>query len=179
VRSSSGSRRLVLALAVGCSLLAGCASQPKSRPGYYFNPQHGFSVEYPDGWQSQAPQHEEVFRAANPSQFKLPVVTASVTDLRPGATLDPGAFTEAMQRMIPGSRDFNVTSQEDVTLNDSTPAKAFVFEWVWTDGNTKMVTAALIAIKNGKFFTATATNALGASPPPARLLQVVKTWKFH
>ena len=177
-RSCRGAR-LALALAVGWALLSGCFSQPTARPGLYVSQQHGFSLDYPETWRTQAPQHQEVFRAAAPNQYKLPVVTASVADHPKSTTLDPQAFTDAMQQAVAGSSGFKILSQEDVTLNDSTPAKAFIFEWVWSDGQIRMVTAALIAIKDGKYFNATATNAVGASPPPAQLLSVVKSWEFR
>jgi hypothetical protein len=171
--------RLVWTLALGGALLSACATGPQARPGVYVNQQHGFSVDYPENWQSQPPQHREVFRAASPTQHKLPVVTASVTDQPKSTTLDPRAFTAVMQQLVPGSSGYQILSQEDVTLNDSTPAKAFIFEWLWSDGKTKMVTAALITIKGGKYYNATVTNAAGAPPPPEQLLGVVKSWKFH
>jgi hypothetical protein len=176
---SSRNPPLLLAWALVCALLVGCAGQQRARPGFYVNQQHGFSVDYPENWQTQPPQHQEVFRAAAPNQYKLPVVTASVTENPKSSTLDPKAFTDVMQQMIPGSRGFNILSQEDVTLNDSTPAKAFVFEWIIADGKTKMVTAALIAMKAGKYYNVTVTNAAGAPPPPEQMLAVAKSWKFR
>jgi hypothetical protein len=176
---SSRNALLILAFALGSALLFGCAGQQKARPGFYVSQQHGFSVDYPDSWQSQPPQNQEVFRAAAPTQYKLPVVTASVTENPKSTTLDPKAFTDVMQQMIAGSSGYEILSQEDVTLNDSTPAKAFTFEWVLADGKTKMVTAALIAMKDGKYYNVTVTNAAGAPPPPGQLLDVAKSWKFQ
>ena len=179
MRHSTRSLQLVLTLALGCALLWACASLPKAKPGLYVNQEHAFSVAYPENWKTEPPQHSEVFRAASPTPYKLPVVTASVSAQRSGATLDPKAFIEAMQRAIPGTSGFQILSQQDVALNDSTPAQAFVFEWLWTDKTTKMVTAALITIRDGKYYNATATNAAGGNPTPEQLLGVVKSWKFY
>jgi hypothetical protein len=35
------------------------------------------------------------------------------------------AFTKVVEQLIPGTKRFKVLSQEDVTLNDGTAAKAF------------------------------------------------------
>lgn len=176
---SSGNALLLLMLALGSALLFGCAGQQTARPGFYVNQQYAFSVDYPESWQTQPPQHQEIFRAAAPTQYKLPVVTASVTEHPKSTTLDPKAFTDVMQQMLAGSSGYSILSQEDVTLNDSTPAKAFTFEWVLADGKTKMVTAALITMKDGKYYNVTVTNAAGAPPSPEQLLGVVKSWKFR
>ena len=172
--------RGIFTLALAFTLLCACATLPKAKPGLYVNQQHSFSVSYPENWQTQTVQHaDEVLRAVSPTPHKLPVVTAAVADQRPGATLDPQAFTQVMQQRIPGSSGFKVLSQEDVTLNDSTPAKAFVFEWLWKDGQAKLMTAALITIKGGKYYSSTVTNVAGGSPGPEQLLNIVKSWKFY
>ena len=171
--------RVLLALAISSLLLSACASMPKAKRGLYVNQEHRFSVDYPTSWQGQPLQGDEVLRAANPTQFKLPVVTAAVAPRRQGASLDPRAFMAVMQQRIAGSSDFKLLSQEDLALNDSTPAKAFTFEWLWADKTTRLVTAALIAIKNGNFYNATATNISGGSPPPDQLLAIVRSWKFY
>ncbi|MBW2176077.1 MAG: hypothetical protein JRH03_03855, partial [Deltaproteobacteria bacterium] len=65
------------------------------------------------------------------------------------------------------------------TLNDGTPAKAFTYKWTWTDGVSKLVTAAVISIKDDKFFTTTVTTLLGGETKPEQLLEIVKSWKFY
>ena len=172
-------RRVLQALALSAALLGGCSSLPKPRPGFYVNSENRFSVSYPANWKTQPLQHEEVLRAANPSPYKLPVVTAAAADLRPGASLDPEAFARVMQQRIPGTSGFEVMSQQDVMLNDSTPAKAFVLEWLWSDKKTKMMTAVLISIKSGKYYNATATGPKVGGPTPAQLLDIVKSWQFY
>lgn len=72
-------------------------------------------------------------------------MTASVAKSRPDATLDPVAFTKTMQARIPGSDGFEA-------LSDGTEAKAFVFHWRGSDGETTMVTAALVALKEGRIY---------------------------
>jgi len=171
--------RRIVTLALAGALLSGCTGVPKSQPGLYASQEHRFSLSYPANWTPQPLMQDEVLRAANPTGFKLPVVTAAVADLRQGVSLDPAAFTQAMSQRIPGSSEFNLLSQQDLTLNDSTPAKAFTFEWLWTDGKTKMVTAALVATKAGKFYNATATSIPQIGPGAAQLLTIVKSWKFY
>jgi hypothetical protein len=170
---------MTAALALVTALAGGCSSLPHARSGLYVNQEHRFSVDYPPSYKTEPLRQDEVFRAANPSPYKLPVVTAAVADLRPGATLDPASFMQVMQRRIPGTTGFQVMSQQDVVLNDSTPAKAFVFEWTWSDGKTKMMTAALIAIKDGKYYNATATGTPSGGPTAQQLLEIVKSWEFH
>ena len=88
-------------------------------------------------------------------------------------------FTKAVEQLIPGTKRFKVLSQEDVTLNDGTAAKAFTYKWTWADGATKLLTGALISIKDDKFFTSTATTILGGETKPEQLLELVKSWKFY
>ena len=171
--------KVLLALAISSLLLSACASMPKAKPGLYVNREHRFSVDYPASWQGQPLQGDEVLRAANPTPFKLPVVTAAVAPQRQGASLDPRAFMAVMQQRIAGSSDFKLLSQEDLALNDSTPGRAFTFEWLWADKTTRLVTAALIAIKSGNYYNATATSISGGGPPPDQLLAIVKSWKFY
>jgi hypothetical protein len=177
--SSMKSLRVLFAFAISGLLLAACASMPKAKPGLYVNQEHRFSVDYPASWQGQPLQGDEVLRAANPTQFKLPVVTAAVAPQRQEASLDPKAFMAVMQQRIAGSSDFKLLSEENITLNDSTPGKAFTFEWLWADKTTRLTTATLIAIKNGRYYNATATNISGGSPPADQLLAIVKSWKFY
>ena len=72
-----------------------------------------------------------------------------------------------------------VVAQEDITLNDGTPAKAFTYEWTWSDGFTELVTGALITIKDGKYFSSTATTIVGGETKPEQLAERVKAWKFY
>jgi hypothetical protein len=173
------SPQILFTLAISGLLLSACASMPKAKPGLYVSPEHRFSVDYPAHWQGQPLQGDEVLRAANPTQHKLPVVTAAVAPLSQGASLDPKRFMAVMQQRVSGSSGFTLLTEEDLVLNDSTPAKAFTFEWLFADKTTRLVTAALIAIKNGKYYNATATSVPGGSPPPDQLLSIVKSWKFH
>jgi hypothetical protein len=174
----------IVLLVLGCFvMLQACATAPKlpkSQPGLYVNEEFRFSVNYPENWTIEPLQVEgEVLRAANPNPYKVPVITASVADLQDGDSLDPKAFTKGVEQSIPGSKRYKVLSEEDITLNDGTPAKAFVYKWTWTDGVSKLVTAAVISIKNDKFFTTTVTTLLGGDTTPEQLIEIAKSWKFY
>jgi len=173
----------IVLLVLGCFVaLQACASAPKlpdPKPGLYVNDEYRFSLTYPENWKPDALQPGEVLRVANDNPYKLPVITASVADLQPDASLDPEAFTKIVEQAIPGTKRFKILSQEDVTLNDGTAAKAFTYKWTWADGATKLVTGALISIKDDKFFTSTATTVLGGDTKPEQLLELVKSWKFY
>ncbi|MBW2612192.1 MAG: hypothetical protein JRE12_07470 [Deltaproteobacteria bacterium] len=173
----------IVLLVLGCFVMfQACASAPKlpeSQPGLYVNPEFRFSVNYPENWTAEPLQAGEVLRAANPNLYKVPVITASVADLAEGASLDTKAFTVVAQAAQTGSKRYKVLSEEDITLNDGTPAKAFTYKWTWTDGVSKLVTAAVISIKDDKFFTTTVTTLLGGETKPEQLLEIVKSWKFY
>jgi hypothetical protein len=135
-------------------LLQACASAPKlpdPKPGLYVNEEYRFSVSYPENYQPDTLQTNEVLRAANPNEWKIPVITAAVADLEGDAQLDIQAFLDAVKAINAGSKRFKVLSQKDLTLNDGTPAKAFSFKWTWTDGMTKLQSGALITIKEEKY----------------------------
>ena len=173
---------IILLVLAAFVLLQACASTPKlpdPKPGLYVNEEFRFSVSYPENWTTEPLQPGEVLRAANPSQYKLPVITAAVADLQEGASLDPEGFTDAVKQLIPGTKRFKIYEQEDVTLNDGTAAKAFTYTWTWTDGFTKLLTAALITIKEDKYFNSTATTIVGGDTKPEQLLEMVKSWKFY
>ena len=173
----------IVLLVLGCFIMIqACASTPKlpdPKPGLYVNEEYRFSLAYPANWKPDALQPGEVLRVANDNPYKVPVITASVADLQAGNSLDPEAFTKTVQQLIPGTKRFKVLSQEDVTLNDGTAAKAFTYKWTWVDGATKLLTGTLISIKNDKFFTSTATTILGGETKPEQLLAMVKSWKFY
>jgi hypothetical protein len=190
------SKRLWIILLVLASfvLLQACASAPKlpePRPGLYVNEELRFSVEYPENWTAQPLQPGELFRVANPNQFTLPVVQGGASDLQEGATLDPKGFTDAVKQAIPGTKRFKIYDQEDVTLNDGTPAKAFTYTWIWPEGPTRLFSAALITIKEietetgekkGKYFSTTLTSGPtleGSDMKAEQMLEIVKSWKFY
>ena len=173
----------IVLLVLGCFVMfQACASAPKlpdPKPGLYVNEEYRFTVAYPENWKLDALQPGEVLRAANENPYKLPVITANVGDLKADSSLDPEAYTKAVEQAIPGTKRFKVLSQEDVTLNDGTAAKAFTYKWTWADGATKLVTGALITIKGDKFFSSNATTILGGETKPEQLLALVKSWKFY
>lgn len=175
-------KTIVLIIATFCIMLHNLASAsdlPTPKPGLYVNQEYRFSVAYPENWKPNTLQPGEVLRAANPNMFSLPVMTASVSDQKKGSSLDVKVFIEAAKRAEPGSDGYKVVSQKDLTLNDGTPAKTFIYEWTWSDGFTELVTGALITIKGGKYFSSTTTTIVGGETKPEQLVEMVKSWKFY
>jgi hypothetical protein len=176
-------KTVIVLLALGCFILlqalASATELPAQKPGLYVNTEHRFSVAYPDTWKPGTLQPGEVLRAANPNMYSLPVITASISEQKKDTTLDVNVFLDSAKKAEPGSDGYKVVSQNDVTLNDGTPARAFIYEWTWSDGFTELVTGALITIKNGKYFSSTATTIVGGETSPEQLLEMVRGWKFY
>jgi len=170
------------------AMLTACATAPQEQPkadavaqtpGLYTNEEYRFTLNYPENWKNQKTQlATEVLRVANPNAWLIPVLVATVEDLGDNTTLDPKEFTDSAMKSSPGSKRYKVLEQEDLTLNDGTPAKAFSYKWTFTDGATKLLTGALVTIKDGKYFSATVTTVLGGDTKPAQLLEIAKSWKF-
>jgi hypothetical protein len=180
-KSSSGLWILLIGFFT-VSLLAACATLPKAQPGLYVNEQHRFSVSYPEKWQHQQFQSKsEVLRVANPNQWKIPVLTASVVDLPKGANLKNAAkaWVAAVKTSYPKTKRHKILSQEMITLEDGTPAAAYTAKWTWADGVTKLQTAAVTAFKGTKSITTTATTVLGGQTTPDKLLAMCRTLKFY
>ena len=175
--------KTILLLALVCFImlpaLALASDLPDQKPGLYVNTAYRFSVAYPESWKPGTLLPGEVLRAANTNMYSLPVITAAISDQKKGASLDPKVFIESAKKAEPGSDGYKVVAQEDLTLNDGTPAKAFTYEWTWSDGFTELVTGALITIKNGKYFSSTATTIVGGETSPEKLVEMVKGWKFY
>jgi hypothetical protein len=171
------------------AMLTACATAPQEQPkadaggqtpGLYKNEEYRFTLNYPEQWEYQKLQAKtEVVRVASPDNYNLPVLVAFVTDLADGDSLDPEAFVKSAEKDQPGTKRYKVLEQEDLTLNNGTSGKGFTYKWTWSDGSTKLVTGALIFIKDGKFFTATTTTFLGGATKPAQLLEIAKSWKFY
>jgi hypothetical protein len=173
---------IILLVLASFTLLQACASTPKlpePKPGLYVNEEHRFSVSYPENYQPDTLQINEVLRVANPNQWKIPVVTAAVVDLEGEAQLDVQIFMDAVKAINAGSKRFKLLSEKDLTLNDGTPAKSFSFKWTWTDGMSKLQSGALIAIKGDKSFSCTATTILGGDATPEMLQGMCETWMFY
>jgi hypothetical protein len=185
---------IILLVLAAFVMLQACATAPKlpePKPGLYVNEEYRFSVEYPENWTPQQLQPADLFRIANPNSVSLPVLTGGVSDTQKDATLDPKGFTEAVKQAIPGTKRFKIYDQEDVTLNDGTPAKAFTYTWIWPDGPTRLFSAALITIKeiesqDGdkqlKYFNTVVTmgpSLEGGDIKAEQMLDIVKSWKFY
>jgi hypothetical protein len=185
---------IILLVLISFVLVQSCATAPKlpePKPGLYVNEDYRFSVAYPENWTPQPLQPADLYRIANPNPVTLPVLTGGVADAQEGATLDPKGFTEGAKQAIPGTKRYKIYDQEDVTLNDGTPAKAFTYSWTWADGQTKLFSAALITIKeietkDGdkqlKYFNTVVTMgpALpGGDITSEQMLEIVKSWKFY
>jgi hypothetical protein len=167
---------------VSLIMLSACATLPKAKPGLYVNESLRFSVNYPENWQTQPLQGPaEVFRVANPNQWKIPVLVVTIVDLPKDAVLKDAArgWIEAVKRDIPGTKRFKIFSEKMVTLEDGTQALAFTLKWNWTDGVTKLQTGAVTAYKGQKIVTATATTILGGDTTPDKLLEMCQTLKFY
>jgi hypothetical protein len=175
--------KTIVLLTLGCFImlqaLVSASELPAQKPGLYVNKEHRFSVAYPENWKPGTLLPGEVLRAANTNMYSLPVITASISDQKKDSALDPKVFIESAKKAEPGSDSYKVVSQEDLTLNDGTPAKVFTYEWTWSDGFTELVTGALITIKDGKYFSSTATTIVGGETSPEQLVEMVKGWKFY
>ena len=175
--------KTIVLLALGCFImlqaLASASELPDQKPGLYVNKEYRFSVTYPENWKPNTLQPGEVLRAANPNMYSLPVITASIGDHKKGMSLDPKVFIAAAKQAEPGSNGYKVVTQEDITLNNGTPAKVFTYEWTWSDGFTELVTGTLITIKDGKFLSSTVTTIVGGETSPEQLVEMVKGWKFY
>ena len=164
MKKSSPSSEVVFIVLLSFIMLSACATLPNAKPGLYVNENLRFTVNYPENWQPQPLQGPvEVLRVANPNQWKLPVLTVSVLDLTKDAKLEDAAkgWIEAVKRDIPGTKRFKIFSETMVTLEDGTQAAAYTLKWNWTDGVTKLQTAAVTAYKGEKSVTVTATTVLG------------------
>ena len=173
---------IILMLSAGFALLQACATAhklPEPKPGLYVNEEFRFSVSYPENYQPDTLLTNEVLRAANPNQWKVPVITATVADLEGEAQLDIQGYLDAVRYLNTGSKRFKVLSQKDLILNDGTAAKAFSYKWTWTDGMTKLQSGALITIKGEKYFSCMATTVLGGDTTPEVLQGMCETWMFY
>ena len=64
---------IILLVLAAFVLLQACATAPKlpdPKPGLYVNEEFRFSVSYPENYQPDTLQTNEVLRAANPNQWK-------------------------------------------------------------------------------------------------------------
>ncbi len=165
-------------------MLSGCAStpQPQSQleqiPGHYKNDEYRFTVEYPDNYVLLDLKKDEVFRAANPNGYNIPVFYVIVADAQAGAALDANAFVAAVEKGVPGSKRFKILSEKMVTLNDGTPGLALTYKWTFSDGITKLQTASMQVLKDGKSISTNATTILGSDTTPDKLLEMVSSIKF-
>jgi hypothetical protein len=165
-------------------MLSACASTPQPQlqqgqtPGQYKNDEYRFTADYPDHYLVQALEGDDVFRAANPNAWKIPVFNVTVADAEAGAALDANVWIASAQKATPGSKRFKILSEKMVTLNDGTPGLALTYKWTFSDGATKLQTASLWVIKNGKSISANATTILGGDTKPDTLLEMVSSIKF-
>jgi hypothetical protein len=163
-------------------MLQACAGAPKlpeSKAGLYANQELSFTVEYPENYVAQPLQGDEVFRTANPNPYLIPVLTVSVADASADAKLESAPCLESAQAAVTGSKRFKILSEEMVTLNDGTPGLALTYKWTFMDGMTKLQTASMWVLKDGKSISVSCTTILGGDTTPEVLLAMVKTLNFY
>ena len=173
--------RITAVVLLSIFMLWACATVPKTTPGLYVNKDLRFSVKYPENWKPDPLQTGEVLRVYNPNQWKIPVLTASVSDLAKGAKLEDSAkaWIEVVKKANPKTKRFKVLSKEMIKLEDGTPASAYVIKWTWTDGVTKLQSGAITAFKGKKSVNVSATTVFGGETTPDKLLAMCRTLKFN
>ncbi len=165
-------------------MLSACAStpqpqsQPGQTPGHYKNDEYRFTVEYPDHYVPERLERDEVFHVANPNTWKIPVFTVNIADAKADAKLDSQAYMDDAKKAMPGSKRFKILSEEMVTLNDGTPGLKMFFKYTMPDGTTKLQTASMWIIKDGKSISTNATTILGGDTTPDKLLEMASSIKF-
>ena len=165
-------------------MLSACAStpqpqsQPGQTPGHYKNDEYRFTVEYPDHYVMQRLERDEVFHVANPNQWKIPVFTVNISDAKAEEKLDAQAYVGSVKKTIPGSKRYKVLSEEMVTLNDGTLGLKMFFKYTLPDSVTKLQTASMWILKDGKSMSTNATTILGGDTTPDKLLEMVSSIKF-
>ncbi len=158
-------------------LLSACATTSKDQaadgavPGVYKNEEIGFTLKYPENYKHKKLSGDEVLSTYNPSQWKVPTMSASVAD-KQSDELSAQGYMDAVKALNPGTKRFKVLAEKDITLNDGTPAKVFTFKWNWTDGVTKLQSGTLITIKGDKYISCNATTILGGDTKP----EVLQSW---
>jgi hypothetical protein len=188
MKKLSQSLTLLCVAFLSIAMLVACATTPQEQPkadaagqtpGLYKNEEYRFTVKYPENFKTLAPRSDiEVLYVTYPNQWNIPNIGVSVSDLSNEA-LDPQVFMDSLKDSYPGTKRFQVLSQKDLTLKDGIPAKSFTFKWNWTDGTTKLQSAALITNKGDKSFTCTATTVLGGDTKPEVLQSWCDTFTFE
>ncbi len=172
-----------LACILGMVFLSACATtQPQTltgfTPGKYQNDEYRFTVEFPDHYEVQKIKGDEVFKVANPNMYSIPVFSVNIADAKPEDKLDSQVFLKSVKKAAPRSKRFKILSEEMITLNDGTPGLAMFFKFTLEDGVTKLQTASMWVIKDGKSFSTNATTILGGDTGPDKLLAMVKSLSF-
>jgi len=173
-------------------LLQACATQTAQiKPdtegtyaqGKYVNKSPAFSVQFPADWEPQKLQSTEIFRVANPNQWKIPVATITVDKkeknaaaLKDEATAQ--GYLKGLKETNPGSSRHRILSREVVTLSDGTPALTMIIKWKY-DQTTVLVTAALMAYKGDKVVSLSNSTVAGGATTPDKLLAMLKTLTFR
>lgn len=170
---------LSMVILLACASTPQPQSLPEQRPGLYVNGEYRFTVEYPDYYLPEPLQGDDVFRAVNTNPYKIPVVNVTIADAQAGEVLDANAFIKSAQKSLPGSKRFKVLSEKMVTLNNGAPGLTLVYKWTWTDGMTKLQTATMWVLKDGKSISANATTILGGDTTPEMLLGMVSSIKLY
>ena len=172
---------------LGIAMLSACATAPKEQPkgdagdqtpGFYKNEEYRFTAEYPDHYVPERLERDEVLHVANPNAWKIPVFTVNIADMKGDEKLDAQAYIDSAKKALPGSKRHKILSEEMVTLNDGTPGLKMFFTYTLPDGITKLQTASMWILKDGKAISTNATTILGGDTKPDKLLEMVSSIKF-
>ena len=154
------SRLVIICLA--CTALA--FGGGKTESSEYVNEDLGFAFEYPSDYVEEPVLFpNEITRLAKPNEYKVPVLTASVSPRSGDAELAdlPGIVMKFMEAGIQGSSNFNVLEEKSVKLSDGSAAVIVQFTWLLPDGNTIMETVSIFAFNGDSQFTVTGNTIQG------------------
>lgn len=177
MRKITGYLTIAMVIA-GLAFTIGCVSQSAPslkpvvfEPGYYEDPNLGFSMKYHlkslSVVNEPKEQFNEVLSVAGPQ--KVPALTIQVTDIKSGVNLENIGENILVwfKENYPDSTRFKIVESKMVKMESGMDANSTMIKWKF-QGTVPLYTACLSAYKKGKSIQTYVTSVPGQ--PPADIL---------
>jgi hypothetical protein len=150
--------------------------------GKYINKSPAFTMQFPDGWETDKKEGDEIFRIAGLHPYKIPVVALNILDKvadapEMGSDRAVAAYLAFMKENQPKSFNHKVEKKGTLELQGGIKAMNLIIRWN-LNPMVEVFSSVLQVYKGDKLITLNATTVDAEGTTADELTAILKTLEF-